>query len=163
MSICKVCNCELGEVPMCFGANSPASLIVPENEYEARVEENSEQCIVDGEHFFVRGHIELAVKNSDETFIWSVWVSLSEQSFSHMSENWDLEGREKSAPYFGWLMTNLPCYPETLHLKTSVQTQPVGCVPLIELEPSDHQLSLEQAHGITMDRVHEIAHQVMQH
>ncbi|MDR6964748.1 DUF2199 domain-containing protein [Shewanella putrefaciens] len=163
MSKCKVCNCELGEVPMCFGGNSPALLMVPENEYDRRVEENADQCIVDGKHFFVRGHIELPVTDTSEVFIWSVWVSLSEQSFDQMCESWDLEGREKAEPYFGWLMTKLPCYPDTLHLKTNVQIQPVGVVPLIQIQPSDHPLSNEQQNGITMERVHEIVHQIMQH
>lgn len=163
MSRCKVCSCDLGEVPMCFGGSSPASLMVPENEYEDRVEENSDQCIVDGKHFFVRGHIEIPVIDTGEVFVWSVWVSLSERSFDAMSENWDSEGRENSEPFFGWLMTNLPCYPETLQLKTDVQTQPVGVAPLVILHPSDHPLAQEQKNGITMERVHEIVHQVMQH
>lgn len=163
MSKCKVCNNNLEEVPMCFGGSSPALLMVPEDEYSNRVEENADQCIVDGEHFFIRGHIELPVTDAADVFIWSVWVSLSEQSFDHMSENWDSEGRENSEPYFGWLMTNLPCYPETLHLKTSVQSQPVGNVPIIKLEPSEHILSQEQQNGINMERVHEIVHQVLEH
>ncbi|MEE2733521.1 MAG: DUF2199 domain-containing protein [Pseudomonadota bacterium] len=163
MNKCKVCNCDLGDIPMCFGSSSPASLMVPESEYRNRVEENADQCIVDGQHFFVRGHIEIPVRDIDEVFMWSVWVSLSEQSFTHMSDHWDTEGRESNAPYFGWLMTKLPCYTDTLHLRTSVQTQPIGCVPKIKLEPSDHPLSLEQQRGIDMDRVHDIVHQVMHH
>lgn len=148
---------------MCFGSGSPASLMVPPEEYDKRVLENEDQCIVDGEHYFIRGHIEIPVSGTEEVFIWSVWVSLSEQSFEHMSENWETESRENSDPYFGWLCTALPCYPETLHLKTSVQTQPVGCVPTIKLELTEHPLSQEQANGITMERVREIVHEVMQH
>lgn len=163
MSKCKVCNCDLGEVPMCFGSSSPASLMVPPEETEDRVAENEDQCIVDDEHYFVRGHIELPLLDSKDTFIWSVWVSLSEESFEHMSEFWESEGRENCEPYFGWLSTSLPCYPDTLHLKTSVQSQAVGHVPLISLEPSEHPLSVEQQSGITMERVHEIVHQVMAH
>ncbi len=138
-------------------------MMVTEAECHARVEENKDQCIIDGEHFFVREHIELPLIDSEDVFIWSVWVSLSEQSFGHMREHWEVEGREFNEPYFGWLMTDLSCYPETLHLKTSVQPQSVGTVPLIILEPSEHPLSLEQKSGITMERVHEIIHQVMQH
>ena len=148
---------------MCFGCSSPAALIVPPEEFDERVDENADQCIVDGEHYFVRGHIVLPVIDSEEVFVWSVWVSLSEESFSHMSENWESEGRESCEPYFGWLSTSLPCYPDTLHLRTSVQSQVVGQVPLISLEPTGHPLSLEQQSGITMDRVHEIVHQVMAH
>ena len=163
MSKCKICNCDLGEVPMCFGSDSPAAVIVPPEEFDERVAENADQCIVDGEHYFVRGHIEIPVTGSNKIFIWSVWVSLSEASFEHMSEHWEADGRENCEPYFGWLLTSLPCYPETLHLKTSVQSQPVGQVPLISIEPTEHPLSIEQQSGITMERVHEIVHQVMAH
>lgn len=162
MSKCKICNCDLGETSICFGGESPALLMVPQNEYDDRVEENADQCIIDGKYFFVRGHIEIPV-DTGEIFIWSAWVSLSERSFEEMSEKWDYEGRENSEPYFGWLMTNIPCYPETLHLKTTVKTQAVGYVPLISLEQSEHPLSQEQQHGITMDRVHKIIHHVMKH
>ena len=34
---------------------------------------------------------------------------------------------------------------------------------IVRLEPTGHPLSLEQQSGITMDRVHEIVHQVMAH
>lgn len=81
MRKCKIRNCDLGDVPMCFGGGSPASLMVPENEYDGRVVENADQCIVDGKHFFVRGYIELPIIDMGEVFIWSVWVSLSEQSY----------------------------------------------------------------------------------
>jgi len=148
---------------MCFGASSPALLMVPESEYDARVEENRDLCIVDDEHFFVRGHIEIPVIDSGEVFTWVVWVSLSEENFDHMNEYWQVNGRENMEPYFGWLMTKLPCYNETYHLKTSVQVQEVGSVPLITLEPTEHLLSKEQRKGISMSRVHEIVHEVMGH
>jgi hypothetical protein len=135
--------------------------MVPENEYEQRVVENADQCIVDDKYFYIRGHIEIPVLNHDEPFVWSVWVSLSKASFEHVCERWESEGRENDDPYFGWLMTNLPCYPETLHLKTSVQSQPVGQVPLITVEPGEHPLAIEQHEGITMHRVHELVHQLM--
>ena len=53
---------------MCFGCSSPAALIVPPEEFDERVDENADQCIVDGEHYFVRGHIELPVIDSEEVF-----------------------------------------------------------------------------------------------
>ena len=134
--------------------------MVPPEEYKDRVLENDDQCIIDNEHYFVRGHIEIPVTGSSEPFIWSVWVSLSEESFSHMSESWDEEGREANKPYFGWLCTKLPCYENTLHLRTSVQTQKIGNVPLITLEPSEHLLSIEQSSGISTQRVHEIVHEI---
>ena len=163
MSKCNVCGCDLGNVPMCFGSQSPASFMVKPEDYEKRVLENDDQCIIDDEHFFIRGHIEIPIIETNEVFIWSVWVSLSEKSFEHVCENWESEGREECTPYFGWLSTSLPCYPETLHLKTSIQSQPIGFVPLITVELTENPLSKEQAKGITMDRVHQIIHQIQQH
>jgi hypothetical protein len=69
--------------------------------------------------------------------------------------------RENETPYFGWLSTALPCYPDTLNLKTHVPSCPVGLRPLIEPESTEHPLAVEQRNGITMARVQEIAECVL--
>jgi hypothetical protein len=117
-------------------------------------------CIVRGEHYFIQGNIEIPIIDDDAgaMFSWGVWVSLSEKNFQRSLALWEREGRESEPPYFGWLSTDLALYPGgTLGLKTNVHTQPVGRKPLIELEPTDHPLAVEQRHGITWVRVQEIA------
>jgi hypothetical protein len=85
-------------------------------------------------------------------------VSLSRDSFTRALSLWTTPGREREQPYFGWMSTELPLYqPSTLLLKTRVHTQAVGQRPLIELEPTDHPLAVEQHAGITLARVQEIA------
>jgi hypothetical protein len=67
-----------------------------------------------------------------------------------------VEGREQELePMFGWLSTSIPCYPETINLKTMVHTRSVGVRPYIELEPTEHQhpLAIEQREGIAIERV----------
>jgi hypothetical protein len=92
-----------------------------------------------------------------------VWVSLSRGNFTRALSLRAAPGREREEPYFGWLSTELPPYqPSTLALKTRVHTQPVGQRPLIELEPTDHPLAVEQRAGITLARVQEIA-ETLQH
>ena len=73
------------------------------------------------------------------------------------SRSWQTPGREKEPPYFGWLCTSLSLYPETVLLKTHVHTRPPGQRPLVELEPTEHPLAVEQRNGITMERVRKIA------
>lgn len=73
---------------------------------------------------------------------------------------WETPGRENEPPMFGWLSTSLPGYPETLSLKTHLYQREVGRRPLIELEPTDHPLAVEQRTGISWVRVQEIAEQV---
>jgi hypothetical protein len=89
-----------------------------------------------------------------------VWVSLSEKNFNRTIDLWETPGRENEPPYFGWLNTRLPGYPETTQLKVNVHTLQVGKRPLIEVEHSDHQLAVEQHHGITKQRAESLAKQV---
>lgn len=116
--------------------------------------------VIKGEHFFVCGRLVIPVTDAAPSaeFDWGVWVSLSRGSFTRALSLWTTAGREREASYFGWLSTELPLYqPSTLSLKTHVHTQAVGQRPLIELEPTDHPLAVEQRAGITLARVQEIA------
>lgn len=121
-----------------------------------------EQCIIQGQHFFVRARLVIPVTDADTEFDWGVWVSLSETNFERMSDLWTTEGREREPAYFGWLSTEIPLYdPSTLNLKTHVHTQPLGERPVVELEPTDHPLAVEQRNGITVARVQEIAESLL--
>jgi hypothetical protein len=118
---------------------------------------SSDMCLIDEQHGFIVGNLELPIIGSDQQFSWDVWVSLSLPNFKRAFQLWEQHGRESEPPYFGWLSTHLPGYPETLHLKTMVHTREVGHRPRIELEPTDHPLAIEQREGITTARVQEIA------
>lgn len=132
---------------------------IPEAQRDERCELGDETCIIrtEQEHYFIKGNIVIPVLNSDQDFDYTVWVSLSEKNFRRMLELWDDPNRINEPPYFGWLSTYLPHYPQTLSLKTQVHTREVGVRPYIELEPTDHPLAIEQREGITLARVQEIA------
>ena len=160
--VCATCGEYHAELPMCLGAAAPALWYsLSEEERAARVELTSDQCVIDGEHFFILGRIVLPVLDGPDPFVWLAWVSLSEQNFLRSCELWCTEGRESESPYFGWLQSALPYERSTLSLKTSVQTMPVGERPIITLESTDHPLSIEQREGITMARVQQIVEAVL--
>ncbi|WP_435797553.1 DUF2199 domain-containing protein [Streptomyces microflavus] len=118
----------------------------------------SDQCVIEGQRFFIRGPIEIPVIGSEDVFSWGVWVSLSKENFAGALDVWNTEGWEAEKPYFGWLSTELALSSEsTTSLKTSAHTRPGGERPFIELEPTDHPLAVEQRAGITQDRIREIA------
>ncbi|MFP3390498.1 DUF2199 domain-containing protein [Brevibacillus sp. SIMBA_040] len=162
---CACCGNVHEELPLSYGSPAPALWfsLAPE-ERDERCLMNDELCVIDDEHYFVRGCIEIPVIDSEDTFIWNVWVSLSKENFKRTYLYWEEEGREKELePMFGWLSTSLSWYPDTtLHLKTLVHTRPVGVRPYIELEQTDHPLSIEQRAGITRARVIEIAEALCQ-
>ena len=155
---CTTCGQYHNELPMTLGSPAPALWYsITESERAERAELSSDQCIIDGQQFFILGQISIPIHNSIYPFTWLVWVSLSEENFNRASELWNVEGRESESAYFGWLQTALPYQPSTLSLKAQVKTQAIGERPLIEIEPSDHPLSLEHRHGITLQRVQQIA------
>jgi hypothetical protein len=118
---------------------------------------DSDLCVIRGEHFFIRGLLEIPVIEADSVFAWNVWSSLSAENFERTTRMWDSPGRETEPPYFGWLSTDLVAvYPSTLNLALNVHTRPIGQRPFLEVEPTDHPLAVEQREGITLDRVREI-------
>jgi hypothetical protein len=159
---CRCCGEVHGELPMHYGAPAPALwFTIPEAERERRCLLSSDQCIIDDQYFFIVGNLELPVAGVREPFSWDVWVSLSDRNFARACELWEQPVRESEPPYFGWLSTSLPGYPDTLHLETNVHTRTVGRRPRVELKPTDHPLAVEQRQGITLARVQEIAELVL--
>ena len=156
--ICATCGKFHAELPMDFAVETPYPyLTIPAEERKARCYLTSDVCVIDGKEFFVRGCLEIPVVDGPRPFVWGVWSSLSQKSFKRVIELWDYDGREKEPPYFGWLCTRLPMYPDTGLLKTHVHLRPLNKRPFIELGPTDHPLAVEQRNGITMARVREIA------
>ena len=156
-----VCGEMHAELPMCFGFDAPWRMLVPEEEFGKRVELNDDLCVVDGKEFFVRGHIEIPLIDGEGLVMFSVWSSLSQKSYDHMCERWEDEDRWKDEPYFGWLCCEIPVYPSTMHLKLMVHSREVGATPFMEVEPTEHPLSVDQREGISVARWHEMARKMM--
>src|SRR5262249_2234463 len=159
--ICPICGIEHNDLPSCFGIDAPWRALVPESEFDSRVDLSSDQCVVDNDQFFVRGHIQVPIHGLPEPLTFSVWSSLSARSFLHMGERWESPDRASDPPYFGWLCSPIPVYPSTIHLKLSVQSRAPGLTPLFTVEPGDHPLAIDQHEGISVARWHELAHQLL--
>jgi hypothetical protein len=140
-----------------FGWDYPLPFLkVPEGERETRCSLTSDTCVIDDEHYFVRGCLEIPVIGEEEVLSWGVWTSLSEKNFNHYLELYDEPNRSGHGPFFGWLCSPIGIYPDTLHLKTMVHLRDDGVRPFVELEPTEHPLAVEQRSGITVERVAEI-------
>jgi hypothetical protein len=155
---CHCCGRQHEEIAFSYGTDMPIYMqVMTPRERKKRVKGNPWLYAIDDKEFFIRGNIILPVIDSEEFFAWTVWSSLSHESFCTVLERWELEGREDIVkPMFGYLSTPLPYERDTLNLNMLVHTSPVGEVPHFELEPTDHPLAIEQRKGITMARVHEI-------
>jgi hypothetical protein len=117
----------------------------------------SDMCILEGEHYFVRGVLELPIVNlPGEKFGYGAWSTLSKPNFDKVVEHFDIGCPPDLGPWFGWFSNRLKGYPDTLNLKCNVLPQPNRQRPLIELHEIDHPLVVEQRNGISIDRLFEI-------
>jgi hypothetical protein len=127
---------------------------------EVRTSDNvltADFCVLDGEHFFVRCVLELPIAGRpDASFGFGVWSSLSKKNFDLYFDTFDSDRQNELGPWFGWFSNRLKGYPDTLGLKCQVHPQEGGQRPLIELEPTDHPLAVDQKKGISFDRLLEI-------
>lgn len=156
--LCRTCGERHQEPALHYGFDAPAYWYgVPEQDRPSRCLLSTDLCVIDDQYFFILGNLELPIVGSAERFSWDVWVSLSVGNFARAGEVWEHPGREAEPPYFGWLSSSVPGYPDTINLKTMVHTRPIGIRPRIELEPTDHPLAVEQREGVTWDRIREIA------
>jgi hypothetical protein len=138
---CATCGIEHADMPLCFGIDAPWRALVPEDEFPQRVELNADQCVVDEKTFVIRGHIEIPIHGYSENLSFSVWSSLSEQSFLHICDRWEARDRANDPPYFGWLCSPISVYPSTIHLKLSVQSRPPSLTPIFNLFAADSRIS----------------------
>lgn len=129
---------------------------IPEEERAARVKADADTCCIDDEDFFIRGIILIPIHDRQLQFGLGVWVSQSRENFATYLENFDTPD---IGPFFGWLSNSLPYYDEdTWSLKTMAHFQGNGQRPLIDLEPSKHQLYVDYANGISIDRAWTMVH-----
>jgi hypothetical protein len=158
---CRSCSQLHPGPPLAYGMEAPAYWS-PELTTDPLNVLDPEICVIVNQGFFVRGLIEIPITDSDDVFAWNIWVSLSKDNFFRTIDLWEQPGRETQPPYFGWLSCEIPGYrPSTLNLKINLHTRPLGERPLIELEPTDHPLAVEQRNGISRARVQQIAEAVM--
>jgi hypothetical protein len=160
---CVTCGKKYDGLP-CYGADRPdAYWDVPENKRQEDVFLTSDSCVIANRFFFIRGCIKIPVIGTNDHLEWGVWVSLKDENFFIWQDNYDTPKRDHIGPFFGWLSTLLPAYPDTLHMKTMVHLRDNGVRPNVIVESTDHPLSVEQHNGISMERVQEIVDFVEHH
>jgi hypothetical protein len=150
---CELCNAEHDIEDISFGAKAPDPWLSLSEDERADSELSPDLCLIRSEdetHRFVRACIFLPIAGTDREFSWGVWVSLSQASFEEYVEHWEDKKRPALGPYFGRLCTQLPFYPDTTSLNSMVLLSEVGTRPHVELEPSDHLLSVHQREGIPL-------------
>ncbi|MDX1429904.1 MAG: DUF2199 domain-containing protein, partial [Rhodothermales bacterium] len=111
---------------------------------------------VDGEYHFVRGVIEIPVRDHPDSLGIGVWVSQKRENFQTYV---DQPESSSIGPFFGWLSNDVGFSDRSsLHLKTMAHFRGGSLRPRIELEATDHPLALAQRDGISLDDAWKFVH-----
>jgi hypothetical protein len=159
--VCSVCNSRHPGMPM--GYLLPFSVASYPDDVVTFERDGELVCVA--EDRFVLANIELPVSGRpDEKFIWTCWISLSQESYDRMQWLWDNPDRAKQDSAFGYVSSILPTYePSTFALKSRVHNRAVGLRPRVELESVEHPLAVEQLAGITEERIAAVYHYYEDH
>jgi hypothetical protein len=161
--VCGTCG-ELydGDV-LSFAADYPdpyADLSSEDRENRAVI--GGDQCIIDGEEFYLRTLLEIPIRDSHDKFLFGLWVRLHEDVYDEIDACWVEEGKErKHGPFKGRIANKNLIYDDALNLKVTVVLQPVGVRPLIFVDESEHPLAVAQREGISLDGAHNIASRLL--
>lgn len=159
---CSACGDWHEERPTYFRFPVPDRVAeVDADQREARVQLGSDQCILDGERFFLLANLDLLVQGTGEVLRWSVWTLLSEVDFERTAELWTTEGREAEPPYQGRLANSIPGLEQTLDLGVWIRTNPVGERPQIDVLSSPHRLAAWQREGILKSDADALIHEAI--
>jgi hypothetical protein len=121
---CRSCGQRHDGLPMSYGTDAPAYWSESfATDGDSVLDE--ELCVIQGEHFFIRGRVVIPVVDASAEFDWGVWVSLSRANFERAVSLWTDPDREREPPYFGWLSTDLPLYrPSTMNSRRTSTPAP---------------------------------------
>jgi hypothetical protein len=154
--ICAICGREHESVPRDMAYRRPAHVFdVPEAEWPQRVYCTDDLCVVDGQHFLIRGILALPIAGTDEEFRWGPWAQVEQADFKRYYELWDDATEETLPPFPGWLSGNLRAYPDSDQLEVRVYVQAPGQRPRFRVVSAAHPLGIDQRVGISEARAHE--------
>ena len=132
---------------------------VPDEEFTDRVHLDENLCIVDDEHYFIRGVLLVPIHESEQNLGFGVWVSQKKENYETYIENFDSADID---PFFGWFSNDLMYGGvHTQSLKAMAHFQGKGLRPLIKLEETEHPLSIAQREGISLDEAWTFAHEYL--
>lgn len=155
---CSCCG-KLCEGGPSFASDEPVqAFAVPEEEKAKRVRLNSDLCVLDDEHYFIRATLDVPIIGSDDTFLWGVWVSQSKENFDRYVKTFDED--QSGDGSFGWLTVTMRGYTKKGEAMVILPTNVHWGAERPEVrihDDQDHPLAVDQREGISWDRAVELA------
>jgi hypothetical protein len=158
---CTCCG-EIHEGSPSFAFHAPDQYTSLSDEQKSQMATLTEDfCTIthdEGTDRFIRAILEVPIHGAEEPFLWGVWVSLSEKSFTRYKETY--HEPVVGEGYFGWVCNKISLYPYDQSRPSDVVVQPGRSRPKVVLhrgDPEDDPLVIDQVQGISIARAQELA------
>jgi hypothetical protein len=113
-------------------------------------------CVIGGEHFFVRGVLDIPLIGSEHSFGFGSWSTLSRANFELYVDSLNGAVLDPDAIWTGWFSTWPKPFPSPINEPCWVEPQPGNSRPMIWLDGESHPLAAAQRGGISLERLLEI-------
>jgi hypothetical protein len=155
--VCKCCGKKHPGLPTDWGFQLPDTVYsLSILQRYARSRHTTDLCTLDESQYFIRGLLPLSLPESGQTFNWGVWVRLDRKIHDRYIENWNVD-ISSSPRDQGVIANNISIYGRTRHLRVEIQYSPDNTRPTFWFPGgARHALALEQRHGISAKRHHDI-------
>lgn len=161
------CNCcgDIHEGSPSFGFRAPDHYLGLSETQRAASKLSDDLCVIERDGVtdrFIRAVLEVPIHGVSDPFLWGVWVSLSEKSFTRYVETFDepVDGEG----FFGWVCNEITEYPCERSRAADVVVQGGRGRPKVVLHQRDVEgdpLVIDQAQGISIARAQELAESAM--
>jgi hypothetical protein len=164
--VCSVCGEHHDELMLDIRMSLPEPVFeLSERERVHRAELGEDSGIYraadGGEHYYVRGLLEIPIPSLDRYFGYGAWIEVDGESYDRIGALWNDERGRDEPPFPGRLANELAPYEGTFGLPVMLQLRDVELLPAVELVDTDHRLRAEQQNGISEARAQELAATVM--
>ncbi len=150
---CNCCGKDLGEFTFDIAFQLPDAIwALSEAERQQRAQFDSDLSRLD-DRYFIRGVAFVPVQGTDRQFGWGIWVEIPPENFFHYAKNFNSDNRG-TASFSGKAANRLLHYPDTCGITMQVQLGDQTQRPIFTSTDPQHPLTLEQANGIPLERVH---------
>ena len=137
----------------CIKPDAIASM--DEDEIEETCKYNDDIYICEEKYFYVRCVLPLPVHDKGENYNLGVWAQVSENSYNHIYEMWDIKDQTNEKPLKGLLANDVPLTVGSEDAEISVQLIGSTSRPVITVTDKNCSLYQEQTCGITIHRANE--------
>lgn len=153
MSICQECGIEhpIEDLELSFRRADVVAGLSAE-ELSSRVQENNDLCVLDGDRFFVRAVLPLAVIGREIPYNIGLWVEVSQRTFERVYELWDESGQADEPAFPAHIANDIPSHPSTIGLAATISLTGPTTRPMVTLLAAEHPFVREQRSGITVHR-----------